>query len=529
MTTDPATAGSLYKLCPRCQHIYPATSSFCPRDRAELVADDRILAGKFILQRKIGEGSMGSVYEAVQPQIGRTVAVKVLRPDPEVMMRFEREVRSAGALNHANVVTIHDSGLTEDGRGYIAMELLEGESLTRHLELHGPLVPMVALQLWAQAVRGISAAHSKGIVHRDLKPDNLFIARRSSDEGTEAVLKVLDFGIAKFQRGPAARGTTPGMVVGTMQYMAPEQLEGAEADPRVDVYALGLILVEMLTGQLPWGEGKEPSLGQFTLRLVKPPTPLSKLRPEQAFSPELVKLVEDMLALDPSLRPANGGELFHRLRYLPEAPAALRPDGGDRASSSAIQRFPDLKVTARPASGGVDPPSGAHGRLQPLHGRRALWLGLALMVPVGLTGVYLLSRHKQSTPAPAVEPRPVPGPPVTAPPEAVPPAGPKPGELAAASGAGKGAGNHPLRPGGNQLKVQFAFTESKGVTLTCGGKKQPPPSCAAGGICKSVAVVLAGQKCIAEKGAAKTLFSYNDLKNNPPDRKNLIHVLVRFP
>lgn len=167
MTTDPATAGSLYKLCPRCQHIYPATDSFCPRDRAELVADDRILAGKFILQRKIGEGSMGSVYEAVQPQIGRTVAVKVLRPDPEVMMRFEREVRSAGALNHANVVTIHDSGLTEDGRGYIAMELLEGESLTRHLELHGPLVPMVALQLWAQAVRGISAAHSKGIVHRE--------------------------------------------------------------------------------------------------------------------------------------------------------------------------------------------------------------------------------------------------------------------------------------------------------------------------------------------------------------------------
>ena len=526
MTTDPATAGSLYKLCPRCQHIYPATSSFCPRDRAELVADDRILAGKFLLQRKIGEGSMGSVYEAVQPQIGRTVAVKILRPDPEVMMRFEREVRSAGALNHANVVTIHDSGMTEDGRGYIAMELLEGESLTRHLEQQGPLAPMVALQLWAQAVRGISAAHSKGIVHRDLKPDNLFIARRTSDEGAEAVLKVLDFGIAKFQRGAPARGTTPGMVVGTMQYMAPEQLEGAEADPRVDVYALGLILVEMLTGQLPWGQGKEPSLSQFTLRLVLPPTPLTKLRPEQQFSAELLKLVEDMLALDPNQRPASGGELFQRLRYLPESPVALRPDGGDRASSSAIQRFPNLNATARSSSGIVAPASGTLGRLG-LRGRRALWLGLALLVPVGLGAVYLLS-HKPSVPqARAVDPRPVA--PVKAQPEVVPPAGPKPGELAVASGLGKGAVHHPLHPGGTQLKVQFAFTESKGVTLTCGGRKQPPPSCAAGGICKSVAVVLAGQKCIAEKGAAKTLFSYNELKNNPPDRKNLIHVLVRFP
>lgn len=528
MTTDPATAGSLYKLCPRCQHIYPATSSFCPRDRAELAADDRIFAGKFILQSKIGEGSMGSVYEAVQPQIGRKVAVKVLRPDKEVMMRFEREVRSAGALNHANVVTIHDSGTTEDGRGYIAMELLEGESLTRHLEQQGPLAPMAALQLWAQAVRGISAAHSKGIVHRDLKPDNLFIARRSSDEGTEAVLKVLDFGIAKFQRGGPARGTTPGMIVGTMQYMAPEQLEGAEADPRVDVYALGLILVEMLSGQLPWGQGKELSLSQFTLRLVVPPTPLTKLRPEQPFSAELLKLVEDMLALDPNLRPASGGELFHRLRYLPEAPAALRPDGGDRASSSALQRFPDLSATARPSSGMADRASGAlPGRLR---GRRALWLGLALMVPVGLATVYFFSAGQRSPPpARPLDPPPVSAPPVLAQPGAVPPTGAKSGEPVAAPGLAKGAVHHPLHPGGNPLKVQFAFTESKGVTLTCGGKKQPPPSCAAGGICKSVAVVLAGQKCIAEKGPAKTSFSYNDLKNNPPDRKNLIHVLVRFP
>ena len=168
MSIDPATAGGTYKLCPRCQHIYPASYRFCGRDHTELVADDRILAGKFLLLRKIGEGSMGAVYEAQQPQVGRKVAVKLLRPDPEVMLRFEREVHSAGALNHANVVTIYDCGLTEDGRGYIAMEYLDGESLSHHLQEQGPLLPGAALALWAQAVRGISAAHSKGIVHRGL-------------------------------------------------------------------------------------------------------------------------------------------------------------------------------------------------------------------------------------------------------------------------------------------------------------------------------------------------------------------------
>src|SRR5690349_20439412 len=110
---------------------------------------------------------MGAVYEAEQPQIGRKVAVKILRPDPEVMLRFEREVHASGALNHAHVVTIYDSGLTEDGRGYLAMEYLEGESLARYLEKHGPLPPEQALELWVQAVRGISAAHGKGIVLRD--------------------------------------------------------------------------------------------------------------------------------------------------------------------------------------------------------------------------------------------------------------------------------------------------------------------------------------------------------------------------
>ena len=337
-----------------------------------------------------------------------------------------------------------------------------------------------------------------------------------------------DLGIAKFHRGAAnARGTTPGMIVGTMQYMAPEQLEGAEADPRVDVYALGLILVEMLTGRLPWGQSNERTLNQFTLRLVVPPTPLPQLRPEQAFSPELVKLVEDTLALDPNKRPMNGAELVHRLRYLPESPAVLRPNGSgqDRASSSGIK----LWNKAGPAvpTPPVGQPNAATGR-PPMIRYRVLALGAGLVVLLGLAATYRTT-HRGSAPAGAgpalADVTPPPPPPL----KPSPPPPPVDKQLEPSSGtAGKAAAHRPSHAGG-PLRVQFAFTDAHGVTLTCGGKKQPPLACPAGEICKSVAVVAAGQKCTAEKGAAKLLFTYSDLQKNPPDRKNLIHILVRFP
>ncbi len=337
-----------------------------------------------------------------------------------------------------------------------------------------------------------------------------------------------DLGIAKFHRGAGnARGTTPGMIVGTMQYMAPEQLEGAEADPRADVYALGLILVEMLTGRLPWGQSNERTLNQFTLRLVVPPTPLPQLRPEQPFSPELAKLVEDTLALDPNKRPINGAELFHRLRYLPESPAALRLNGGghDRASSSGIQLWnkagPALVPT--PAAG---QPNAAAGRL-PMIRYRVLGLGAGLVILLGIAATYLVT-HRGSAPSgavPAVADKTPPPPPLQ--PSPPPPPVDKQQEPSGGT-AGKAAAHRPIHAGG-PLRVQFAFTDARGVALTCGGKKQPPLACPAGEICKSVAVVAAGQKCTAERGSAKLQFTYSDLQKNPPDRKNLIHILVRFP
>lgn len=515
MSVDLSSAEGVYKLCPSCHYIYPAADRFCARDRSELVVDERIFVGKYILLRKVGEGSMGAVYEAEQPQMGRKVAVKRLRPDPEVMLRFEREVQAAGAINHQNVVTIFDSGLTPDGAGFIAMEYLEGEHLAQYLEQRGAIPVSEALPLWQQAVRAMAAAHGKGIVHRDLKPENMFLSRQSRDEGGGLVLKVLDFGIAKFHKRPtAAKGTTPGMIIGTMQYMAPEQLQGAEADPRVDVYALGLILVEMLAGRLPWGQSKEQSYAQFALRMVQPPQKLADMRREERFSPELQRLVDDMLAIEPQGRPAHAGEILPRLRQLPEAGALVPADSGIGLEGP---RLPERgsPVAVNPSTQRVPA-----WRLSMLPPRLRLLVLLGPLLALVAVGAYVALR------SPPPPPTPVPvatTPPVIDKPAAVPE---KPVEKAPPSRP-----SVPRTPAAHSpsLQVQFATTEAKGVSLSCGGRKLGAPTCPAAGLCKwTVVGVSSGQRCQAERGKAKKQYTYAELGRTAPDRKNLIHILVHF-
>jgi serine/threonine protein kinase len=530
VSTDLSATGSGggggYKLCPRCHYIYPAGANFCGRDSAELQPDDRILAGKFILLRKIGEGNMGAVYEAEQPQIGRTVAVKVLRADPEVMLRFEREVHAAGSLNHPNVVTVFDSGVTEDGRGFIAMEYLEGASLAGLVESQGTLTPARAMELWIPAVRAMASAHGKGIVHRDLKPDNIFIAKQHGEEGEVSVVKVLDFGIAKFKKGrPQAKGTAPGIIIGTMQFMSPEQLQGAEADPRADVYALALILVEMMTGRLPWGQSKEQGYLQFALRMVTPPIPLEQLRPEQSFSPELRQIVADMLALDINSRPTDAGDVLRRLRQVPEAQAFLRKDASSEPISVSGAVSPPRIGEPAPRSGTM-----MVSRLSLLSKsglRRPLPLIVAALLVLTLGGgLYTVLRGAWQKPVEK---------PTTAPVVDMAPAAvvlnvkpPKP------DGSEAGPSLKPThRPTHNSpsLLVQFAFTDAKGVRLSCGSKKLGTPECEPGGhgFCKLNATVSAGQRCIAEKDKQKRLITYSEMQKTRPDGKGVIHFFVRFP
>src|SRR5262245_13274226 len=211
--------------------------------------------GRYEIRSKIGEGGMGEVYRARDPKINRDVAIKVLplafSSDRDRVARFEQEAQAAGALNHPNILGIYDVD-TQDGVLYVVSELLEGEELRDRLN-NGTIPVRKAIDYAQQAVSGLSAAHEKGIVHRDLKPENLFI---TNDER----VKILDFGIAKLTSQPQSTNpdisedatrkvlTNPGMVIGTVGYMSPEQVRGQTADHRSDIFSFGAILHEMISG-----------------------------------------------------------------------------------------------------------------------------------------------------------------------------------------------------------------------------------------------------------------------------------------
>lgn len=293
-----------HKLCPACRHIYPGTSNFCPQDQTPLQASDDIIAGRYILERMVGAGAMGKVYMAEDTQLGRRVALKLLKPGQDVQRRIDVEAKAVGALDHDNVVRVYERGQHDDGRQYIAMEYLEGESLRQHLGTNDRLPLAQALELWEQAVRGVAAAHRKNVIHRDLKPDNLFLARREQDDGTIEQLKVLDFGIAQIRSDRPARGT---IRIGTPGYVAPEQWMYGEATARSDVYSLGVILLEMLTGLR--GLAANP---QAPLEAVE------RLALAQTVSPELRQLMTEILSLAPTDRPQDARAVLERLRSLPE-------------------------------------------------------------------------------------------------------------------------------------------------------------------------------------------------------------------
>jgi hypothetical protein len=307
-----------------------------------------LLAGRFEIDACIGAGAMGAVYRATQLGLGRPVALKVLKKDltwgGDTVARFRREAQAMSALTHPHTVRVFDFGATDEGLLYLAMELLEGELATAALQRQGRLPVVDAIRYTQQVLRSISEAHAKKIIHRDLKPDNLFIARVEGE--ARPIVKVLDFGIAKAVEGDRKLDqfeTQDGTVFGTPRYMSPEQAQGKALDNRSDLYAVGIILYEFLTGAPPFVD--PDAVVVMAKHIREQPAPPSKLAPDQPIPNSLEQLVKKALEKDPARRFASADEFEAALAAcLPDAEAmeqrALQPGVSlARLSETAMVRL----------------------------------------------------------------------------------------------------------------------------------------------------------------------------------------------
>ncbi|MBX3246910.1 MAG: serine/threonine protein kinase [Myxococcales bacterium] len=263
--------------------------------------------GRYRVEQRIGRGGMGEVWSAFDGALRRRIALKVMHLDSDAvaLQRFEREVQATTELTHPNTVRVLDFGTTEDGLTYYAMELLEGETLAELIRREGQLPAARVLHFGLQAARALAEAHARGIVHRDVKPENLFVTRAGDEPD---FLKVLDFGIARLERADGVSLTGTGLVAGTPQYIAPEIIEGQEATAAADVYALGMVLYQLLTGRFPYDAAEGPAL--FLAHLTAEPSPPSRYA---EVPPDLDAFVMKCLAKRPNQRYSNGAAAVEAL------------------------------------------------------------------------------------------------------------------------------------------------------------------------------------------------------------------------
>jgi serine/threonine-protein kinase len=363
------------KVCTVCGAEWPDDTNFCPNDgealrpadRADLL--DTIIAERYHIQGKLGEGGMGAVYLGQHVKMHRPSAIKVLTKElahnAEAVARFNREAANAARINHPNVCAIYDFGETSDGLIYLAMEYIEGETLAALLRRDGRLPAQRAANIVAQAADALQAAHDLGIVHRDLKPDNMMLthARDGADQ-----VKVVDFGIAKAMGGgeEGQKVTKTGLVIGTPEYMSPEQLSGDVLDGRSDVYSLALVFYRALTGRLPF----EADTAQEMLiaRLTDDPIKLNDVAPELGFPPQLQAVLDRALQRMPGDRyPTATGfaqDVLSAVRAMPDSLAASTEAATQLVDTTGRDALPPTRVS--PASTPATPqplaatrPSGA--------------------------------------------------------------------------------------------------------------------------------------------------------------------------
>ena len=447
------------KICLRCGSKFGSRAEYCPHDGSLLVTDDEladpllgtVLLEQFRIEEQIGTGGMGTVYRAHQTTVGRDVAIKVLRPelarDEQAVFRFEREARVAISLDHPNLVRVFLSGRLSDGRLYIVMELLEGRSLADELDEHGWPSLERALIMTMKLCAGLGAVHAAGIVHRDIKPENIYLVRRGRD--TDFV-KLVDFGIARVLQaegiGPAT--TQNGRVFGTATYISPEAATGEETDQRSDIYSLGVLTYQLLTGELPF-EGK--TAGAVLMQHVHQDPPLLQTKGRGTeVSDDVARVVMRSLSKDPDARQQTLAEFLDSLAeaagnagLLNDARALLFGTiwGDDLAApgsylaellgSSAPPRSPSPLADTQPIAVARDPDDDALLSSAPKpfgttahdlaaapwpkqRSHKWLWasLGLLTLVLVGLVGGTLWQQRAQRAVADEPSAEPVEAPPV---------------------------------------------------------------------------------------------------------------------
>jgi serine/threonine-protein kinase len=395
------------KSCPNCQRTYADEIEFCPRDGSRLntaatATEEQLAAGlarRFRIVRRLGTGGMGTVFLAEQVGVGnRPVALKVLNrkllDDPEFLLRFQAEAGSTGRIHHPNVVTIHESSQAEDGTPYIAMEFLEGRPLREVLKERGALPVAECAEILQQVARGLNAAHKLGIIHRDLKPDNIFLTQ--GDEG-ELVVKIVDFGIAKLRE--SATHTLTGMVLGTPAYMSSEQASGMRSDQldaRSDIYSLGIVVYEMLTGRVPFHS--DTPLGYLRKHMLEDPPPFHAVAPGLPVPPQLEAVVMKALTKDRDRRYASALEFAREFaraasasapseelastRMVVEPEIAPREVGATRRVAPTGQATPPSPAPAKSSAAAEKPPNAAQIPPPPLPEPQAPKAGPAASAPL---------------------------------------------------------------------------------------------------------------------------------------------------